>query len=174
MPSYTKFLKEILSNKRKLQDEETVALNVECSAMVQSKLPPKLGDPGSFCIPCTIGTTTFKKALCDLGASVSLMPKSVFDKLGCGTLKPTRISLQLSDRSIRYPEGVLVDVPIKVGDFCVPGDFFVIDMEEDSQIPLLLGRPFLRTAGAIIDVKKGIISINVGGEKVEYEMNKAF
>lgn len=115
IPSYAKFMKELLSNRNKLQECATVALNMECSALVQSKLPQKLQDPSSFSIPCTIGKTTFKRALCDLGASVSLMPRPVFDKLGCGDLSPTRISLQLADRSIRYPEGVLLDVPIKVG-----------------------------------------------------------
>lgn len=173
IPSYAKFMKELLSNRKKLQECATVALNMECSALVQSKLPQKLQDPGSFSIPCTIGKTTFKRALCDLGASVSLMPRSVFDKLGCGDLSPTRISLQLADRSIRYPEGVLLDVPIQVGEFWVPRDLVVIDMDEDDQIPIILGRPFLATCGAMIDVKNGKISLNVGKEKVIFDMNKS-
>ncbi|XP_057998486.1 uncharacterized protein LOC131177483 [Hevea brasiliensis] len=96
MPSYAKFLKEILSNKRRLEDYETVALTEECSALLQNKLPPKLKDPGSFSIPCHIGDTSIEKALCDHGASVSLMPLSICEKLKVGDLKPTTISLQLA------------------------------------------------------------------------------
>ncbi|PON43697.1 hypothetical protein TorRG33x02_333160, partial [Trema orientale] len=102
-PNYVKFLKEILSNKRKLEEYETVALTEECSAILQKKLPPKLKDPGSFNIPCTIGNSFFDKALCDLGASINLMPLSVYKKLVLGEVKPTTVSLQLSDRFIKYP-----------------------------------------------------------------------
>ncbi|KAJ9168544.1 hypothetical protein P3X46_020050, partial [Hevea brasiliensis] len=114
MPSYAKFLKEILSNKRKLEDDETIALTEECSAILQRKLPPKLKDPGSFSIPCHIGESCSTKALCDLGASVSLMPLSIYEKLNMGDLKPTHISLQLADRTIKYPEGILENVPLKL------------------------------------------------------------
>ncbi|KAJ9164304.1 hypothetical protein P3X46_023900 [Hevea brasiliensis] len=153
MPSYAKFLKEILSNKRKLEDHETVALTEECSAILQRKLPPKLKDPGSFSIPCHIGESCSTKALCDLGASVSLMPLSIYEKLNMGDLKPTHISLQSADRSIKYPEGILENVPLKVRKFYIPVDFVILDMEEDSNIPIILGRPFLATAGVLIDVK---------------------
>ncbi|KAJ9183079.1 hypothetical protein P3X46_006990 [Hevea brasiliensis] len=153
MPSYAKFLKEILSNKRKLEDHETIALTEECSAILQKKLPPKLKDPESFSIPCHIGELCSTKALCDLGASVSLMPLSIYEKLNMGDLKPTHISLQLADRSIKYPEGILENVPLKVRKFYIPVDFVILDMEEDSNIPIILGRPFLATAGALIDVK---------------------
>lgn len=142
-----------------------MALNEECSAVLQNKLPQKLQDPGCFSIPCQIGNTKFDKALCDLGASVSLMPLCVFQKLGLGCdLKPTRISLQLADRSIRFSTGILEDVPIRVGTFYIPVDFVVVEMEEDTHIPIILGRPFLTTAGAIIDVKNGKLSLEVGGE----------
>ncbi|KAJ9180959.1 hypothetical protein P3X46_009139 [Hevea brasiliensis] len=125
MPSYAKFLKEILSKKRKLEDYGTGALTEEY------------------------------KALCDLGASVSLMPLSICKKLEIGKLKPTTISLQLADRSIKYPVGILENIPIKVGKFFIPVDFVVLEMEEDVQIPIILGRPFLATVGAIIDAKNG-------------------
>ncbi|XP_020272432.1 uncharacterized protein LOC109847612 [Asparagus officinalis] len=153
MPSYAKFLKEILSNKRKLEEYETVALTEECSAIIQNKLPPNLKDPGSFSIPCVIGNVSINRALCDLGASVSLMPMSIYKKLGIGDLKPTTISLQLADRSVKYPVGILEDVPIQVGKFFIPVDFVILEMEEDSNIPIILGRPFIATAGAIIMLK---------------------
>ncbi|KAJ9128976.1 hypothetical protein P3X46_034262 [Hevea brasiliensis] len=145
MPSYAKFLKEILSNKKKLEEFETVALTEESSAILQNKLPPKLKDPGSFSIPCHIGDISIDKALCDLGASVSLMPLSIYEKVKIGEMKPTTISLQLADRSIKFPIGIVENVPLKVGKFFIPVDFVVLEMEEDVHIPIILGRPFLAT-----------------------------
>lgn len=172
MPTYAKFLKEILSKKRKIEESETVNLTEECSAIIQNKLPPKLKDPGSFSIPCVIGSEVVKKAMCDLGASVSLMPLSLYERLGIGELKSTRMTLQLADRSVKYPAGIIEDVPVKVGEVYIPADFVVTEMEEDNQVPILLGRPFLATAGAIIDVKKGKLAFNVGKETVEFELAK--
>ncbi|XP_073220002.1 uncharacterized protein [Cicer arietinum] len=142
MPTYAKFMKEILSKKRKIGGE-TVMLTEACSAILQRKLPPKLKDPGSFSIPCAIGNRTFGKALCDLGASVSLMPLSIYKKLGIGKVKDTQLMLQFADRSMKHPYGVVEDVLVKVDKFIFPVDFVVLDMEEDNDIPLILGRPFL-------------------------------
>ena len=103
MPSYIKFMKDILANKRKLSDYETVALFEECSAILQRKLPPKLKDTGSFIIPCSIGNSIFEKALCDLVAHINLMPLSIFRKLGLEEENPTTITLQLADRSLTHP-----------------------------------------------------------------------
>ncbi|XP_010276560.1 PREDICTED: uncharacterized protein LOC104611272 [Nelumbo nucifera] len=145
MPKYAKFLKEVMPNKRKWEDCEMVKLNEECSAILQNKLPPKLKDPGNFSIPCTIGNAEFEKALCDLGASINLMPYSIFKRLGLHELTSTTITLQLADRSIKYPRGIVEDVLVKVGNFIIPADFIVLDMEEDRSMPLILGRPFLAT-----------------------------
>ncbi|KAJ9158578.1 hypothetical protein P3X46_024146 [Hevea brasiliensis] len=144
MPSYAKFLREILSNKRRLEDYETCTYE-KCVLLLQNKLPPKLKDPGSFSIPCHIGETSIERALCDLGASVSLMPLSICEKLKVRDLKPTTISLQLADRSIKYPVGILENVPLKVGKFFILVDFIVLEMEEDVRTPIILGRPFLAT-----------------------------
>ncbi|XP_020259116.1 uncharacterized protein LOC109835559 [Asparagus officinalis] len=171
MPSYAKFLKEILSNKRKLEEYETVALTEEYSAIIQNMLPPKLKDPGLFSIPCVIGNVSINRALCDLGTSVSLMSMSICKKLGIGDLKPTTISLQLADRSVKYPVGILEDVPIQVGKFFIPVDFVILEIEEDSYTPIILGRPFLATPGAIIDVKNGRLSLNIRGETVEFDLS---
>ncbi|XP_010527309.2 PREDICTED: uncharacterized protein LOC104804668 [Tarenaya hassleriana] len=142
MPSYAKFLKDILTKKRVIE-KETITLNPECSAILQHDLPPKMSDPGSFSIPCKLGNVSIDRALCDLGASVSLLPLSIYKKLNVRELKPTRMALQLADRSIKYPLGILKDVPLKVGDYYVPVDFVVLDMDEDAKIPIILGRPFL-------------------------------
>ena len=172
MPSYAKYLKEILNNKRKIDDDGTVALTEECSAIIQNKMPPKLKDPGSFSIPCVIGNHIIDKALCDLGASVSLIPMSICKRLNLGELKPTRMSLQLADRSIKYPVGILEDVPLRIGQLYIPTDFVVMDISEDSHTPIILGRPFLATVGAIIDVKRGKLTFEVGEEKIEFILSK--
>ncbi|KAL8485102.1 hypothetical protein ACS0TY_027413 [Phlomoides rotata] len=173
MPHYTKFLKDIMSNKRKMSDYETVNLTEECSAILQAKLPQKLKDPGSFTIPCKIGDGGTLRALCDLWASINLMPFSIFKKLGLGELKPTTISLQLADRSMTYPRGVIENVLVKVKKFIFPVDFVVLDMVEDRTIPLILGRPFLATGGAVIDVKEGKLVLNVNDEHVMFDIYNA-
>ena len=151
MPIYFKFMKDILSRKRRLSDFETVNLTEECSAMLQRKLPHKLNDPGSFIIPCKIGNSIFERALYDLGVSINLMPLSIFKWLGLGEARPTTITLQLADRSLKYPQGVIEDVLVKVDKFIFPFDFIVLDMEEDKEIPIILGRPFLATSRAMIE-----------------------
>ena len=145
MPNYAKFMKEVMSKKRKLEDYETVKLTEECCAILPRKLPQKVKDSGSFTIPCTIGDSTFDKALCDLGASINLMPLSVFRKLGLEEVTPTTISLQMVDRSLTFPRGIIEDVLVKVDKFIFPVDFVVLDMEADREIQLILGRPYLAT-----------------------------
>ncbi|XP_022854793.1 uncharacterized protein LOC111376097 [Olea europaea var. sylvestris] len=155
MPSYAKFLKDIISNKRQLEDHETIMLTEECSARIQKKLPPKLKDPRSFIVHCTIGEDYFDKVLCDFGASINLIPLSVFRKLGLGKAKTTTMTLQLADRSPTYPIGIIEDVLIKVEKFIFPVNFLILDIEEDNDVPLILGRPFLTTRRALIDVQRG-------------------
>lgn len=171
MPTYSKFLKEILTNKRKLEDHGTIAMTEECSAVIQNTLPTKLKDPVS--IPCLIGNVLINSALCDLGSSVSLMPYSICKRLDMGDMKPTNISLQLADRSVKYPMGILEDVPIKIGDFYVPVDFVILEMEEDTSTSIILSRQLLATAGCKIDVKDGKLSFDVGGNHVEFNFFKA-
>ena len=129
-----------------------MSLTTTCSAVIQKNLPAKMKDPSSFTIPCTIGKYEFKKDLCNSGASINLMPISVVQRLSLGELTPTTITLQMVDRSMAQPEGVLEDVLVKVGKFIFLVDFVVMKIEEDTQVPLLLGRPFLATRAALIDV----------------------
>nr|XP_017227786.1 PREDICTED: uncharacterized protein LOC108203384 [Daucus carota subsp. sativus] len=153
MPNYVKFMKDILTKKRRLGEFETVALTKECSSFLQHKLPTKMKDPGSFTIPCTIGDSYCGMALCDLGASINLMPMSVFRKLGIGEVRPTTVTLQLADRSLAHPEGKIEDVLVKVDKFIFPADFIVLDYEADREVPIILGRPFLATGRTLIDVQ---------------------
>nr|XP_027088737.1 uncharacterized protein LOC113710089 [Coffea arabica] len=171
IPSNVKFLKEIMTKKRKLVDSETIALTKECSAIIQNKLLRKLKDPGSFTVPYTIGNVEFSKALCDFGISVSLIPLTVARQLGLKELKRTKIFLQLADRSIRHPMGILENVLIKVQKFIISVDFVVLDMEEDVNVPIILGRPFLATAGTIIDVKREMSQVNLDDDSLELCLN---
>ncbi|XP_051152008.1 uncharacterized protein LOC127265989 [Andrographis paniculata] len=172
MPVYAKFLKEILSKKRSVDDDERVALIGECSAVLQRKLPIKQKDLGSYTIPCVIGTHEFSHALCDLGSSINLIPYSIFRELGVGVVKPTRMQLQLADRSIRTPLGIVEDVPVQVEDFIFPVDFVILDMKKYLDMPLILGRPFLQTGRAMVDMDDGKITLKVGEEQVSFDVAK--
>ncbi|XP_021728739.1 uncharacterized protein LOC110695820 [Chenopodium quinoa] len=159
MPHYSKFLKDLFNGRREV---ETVNLTANCSAILSSKLPTKLKDPGSFFIPCSINDVHLGKALCDLVASVSLMPISVYKKLGVLNLSPTNITLQLADRSIKLPIGKVEYIPLRVGKFTFP---------VDERIPIILGRPFLATFRAIINVKDGKMTLKVDNESIEFDLN---
>ena len=170
MPLYAKFLKEILSKKRKIAEEGVVNLTATCSAVIQKNLPEKMKDPGSFTIPCTIGGVEIQKALCDSGACINLMPLSVARRLSLGELTPTTVTLQMADRTMAKLEGVIEDVLVKVGKFVFPIDFIILDIKEDSQVPLLLGRPFLATEAALIDMQKGVLTLRVGEEAADFNL----
>ncbi|XP_027357480.1 uncharacterized protein LOC113866881 [Abrus precatorius] len=174
MSKYTKFLKDLLSNKKKLEELATVTLNEECSAILQNKMLKKLKDPGSFTLSCLIGRLIVDRALADLGVSINLMSYSVFKKLGLGEPRSTRMSIQLADRSIKYPRGIIEDVLVKVNKFIFPVDFVILDMDEDTDVPLILGRPFLATARAIIDVRDGKLILRVGDERVTFKIPDEF
>ncbi|GJV31555.1 reverse transcriptase domain-containing protein [Tanacetum coccineum] len=153
IPKYQKMLKSLLSNKEKLIELANTPVSENCSAVILKKLPEKLGDPGKFLIPC--GFSELKcKALADLGASINLMPLSVWKELGLPKLIPTQMTLELANRDICTPKGIARDVFVPVGKFTFPADFVIVDYESDPRVPLILGRPFLRRTHALIDVHK--------------------
>ena len=170
MPNYVRFMKEIMINRKKLDSVGTVNLSENCSAIIQRKLQEKLRDPGSFTIPCGIGDHTFKKALCDLGATINLMLLSVVKKLNMGEPTPTALSLLMVDRSLTFPQGIIEDVLVKVDIFIFPVDFVILYMEEDKGAPLILGRQFLATRQALIDVKDGELTLRVGDDQVKFNL----
>ncbi|GKF69435.1 reverse transcriptase domain-containing protein, partial [Tanacetum coccineum] len=145
-------IKSLLMNKEKLLELAKIPLNENCSALLLKKLTEKLGDPGKFLIPCDFPGMDVCHALADLGASISLMPLSIWKKLSLPELTPTRMTLELTDQSITRPKGVAEDVFVKVRSFYFPTDFVVVDFEVDPRVPLILGRSFLRTVRALIDV----------------------
>ncbi|CAM8959196.1 unnamed protein product [Rhodiola kirilowii] len=170
IPTHAQFMKEIMSGKRKIDGTENVALSEECSAATHQPMPPKLQDSGSFSIPCDIGGIIVRRALCDLGASVSIMPYSMYGKLKLGDLCPTNVTICLADRSCRLPRGILKDVPVKVKNLYFPVDFIVLDISEDVDIPIILGRPFLYTAKVVIDMDRGSLALRVGSERVVFDL----
>ncbi|GJT65457.1 reverse transcriptase domain-containing protein [Tanacetum coccineum] len=155
MPRFAPTIKSLLMNKEKLLELAKIPLNENCSAMLLKKLPEKLGDPDKFFIPCDFPGMDVCHALADLGASINLMPISIWKKLSLPELTPTRMILELADRSITYPKGLAEDVFVKVGKFHFPTDFVVVDFEADPRVPLILERSFLRTGRALIDVYEG-------------------
>ncbi|XP_015947307.1 uncharacterized protein LOC107472281 [Arachis duranensis] len=173
MPLYAKFLKELINKKRSWLEKETILLTEECSTVLQKGIPPKLKDPGSFVVACTIGKKTLDKALCDLGASINLMPLSIMRKLVVEELKPTRMSLVMADRSIKTPNGIVENLLVKVGEFIFPADFVILDTEEEGNNSIILGRPFLATARAIIDVEKGEMIFRVHNEQMVINVFKS-
>ena len=171
VPAYAKFLKDLCTIKKGLGIEKKAFLTEHVSALIQSKYPIKYKDPGSPTIPVNIGGNCINKALLDLGASVNLMPYSVYMQLGLGELKPTSITLSLADRSVKIPKGIVEDVLVKINKFYYPVDFVVLDTEpssnEPNHVPIILGRPFLATANAIINCRNGIMQLTFGDMKLE-------
>ncbi|XP_074277543.1 uncharacterized protein LOC141601173 [Silene latifolia] len=152
-------MKDILTNKKSICQMEIIAFVDASSAIQQGTSSPKLQDPRSFSIPCTIGDTRIEKALCHLGSSVSVMPYSVCAKLGMGELKCTSMTLQIADLSTKKPLGVLEDVSVRVGKLFIPVEFAILDMAEDAHIPIILGIPFFQTARVVIYVKNGMLAL---------------
>ena len=163
MPSYAMFLKEVLSNKRKLPEIGVETLRGECSTILEYRVPKKEADPGSFTILVKFGEVLFNKALTDLGASVSIMLLFLCKRINA-EIKPTRMSLQLADRSVRIPVGVVKDLPVQKGKFFVPFDFVIMDIIEDHVIPIILGRDFLKTTRVVFNVFNGKLTLNILGE----------
>nr|GFB20486.1 reverse transcriptase domain-containing protein [Tanacetum cinerariifolium] len=151
--------KKLLNNKDKLIELTKTPLNENCSAVILKKLSEKLGDPGRFLIPCDFTRLDNCLALADLGANINLMPLSIWKKLRLPTLNDTKMVLELADRKISKPTGVAENVFVKVGKFYFPADFVILDFVADPHVPLILGRPFLSTAHALIDVYEGEITL---------------
>ncbi|GKE27559.1 reverse transcriptase domain-containing protein [Tanacetum coccineum] len=170
MPKYAKMLKDLLSNKEKLLELANTPLNKNCLAVLLKKLPEKVRDPGKFLIPYDFSELEDCMALADLGASINLMPLSVWKTLMLPELVPTRMTLKLANRSVAYPAGIVEDVFVQVGKFTFPVDFVVVDYDVDPHVPLIIGRPFLRTAHALVDVYGEDLTLRVGDEKLIFNV----
>jgi hypothetical protein len=180
VPSYTKFLKDLCTQMRKSRNHipKKVLLTEHVSSLIQNNTPLKFKDPKAPTISCIIGQKEIDKALLDLGARVNLLPYSVYQQLGLGELKPTTMILQLADRSIKKPRGIVEDVIIKVDKFFFPVDFIVLDTEPvphpERLIPIILGHPFLAMANACINCQTRVMEISFGNIKARLNIFNAF
>ncbi|CAM8902453.1 unnamed protein product [Rhodiola kirilowii] len=176
IPRYVKFLKELCTNRRRgnFVDQELMSRNV--SAVIQRTVPPKFGDPGTYTIPCTIGNIWIENCMLDLGASINVLPYSIYSSLRIGPLEPAGLTIQLADRSCKQPEGKIEDVLVQVGELVFPADFYVLKMENcgpNDHAPILLGRPFLKTSKMKIDCGSGMLSMEVEGEVFSFDIFRA-
>ncbi|RVW73514.1 hypothetical protein CK203_060024 [Vitis vinifera] len=174
IPTYAKFLKDLCTIKRGLNVNKKAFLTEQVSAIIQCKSPLKYKDLGCPTISVMIGGKVVEKALLDLGASVNLLPYSVYKQLGLGELKPTSIILSLADRSVKIPRGVIEDVLVQVDNFYYPVDFVVLDMDptikEANSVPIILGRPFLATSNAIINCRNGLMQLTFDNMTLELKI----
>ncbi|KAM2230551.1 hypothetical protein ACFX1S_014941 [Malus domestica] len=176
VPRYAKFFKELCTTRKRISNKEVVQVSENVSAVLQRKLPPKCKDPGSFTIPCVIGNTKFEHAMLDLGASINFMPYSIYASMNLGELKNDGVIIQLADRSNAYPKGILEDVLVQVDNLIFPADFYVLEMEDSPNVtplPILLGRPFMKTARTKIDVFKGTLTMEFDGEIINFNISEA-
>jgi len=180
IPKYAKFLKELCTTKRayKLKGYGIMSMGEVVSVVVQKNMSLEQKDSGAFTIPCVIGNASLKRALCDLGASISVMPKHVYDSLSLEPLIKTSFVIQLANHSFVYPLGVIEDLLVKIDSLVIPCDFYILDMERDScdasnNTLILFGRPFLKTANTKIDCGKDTLSMEVGDEKIKFNFHDA-
>nr|GEZ32202.1 reverse transcriptase domain-containing protein [Tanacetum cinerariifolium] len=172
MPKFASTLKALIGNKEKLSEMAITTMNEHYSVVILNKLPRKLGDPGKFLIPCEFSGMDECLALADLGASINLMPLAVWEGLSLPELTLTCMTLELMDRLVSIPIGIVKDVSFKVGVFHFPTDFVVVDFEPDPRVPLILGRCFLKTSRALIDVHKGELTLRIGNEAITYNLDQ--
>ncbi|GJT29953.1 reverse transcriptase domain-containing protein [Tanacetum coccineum] len=173
MPKFNKWLSSLLRNKEKLEEIAITTVNAECSAIIMNKVPEKLEDPGKFLIPCALQELNRTSALADSGASINLLPHSIYKKLELEALTPTRMTLELANRSITHPMGIAEDVVVRVDGFTFLADFVVVNFEPDPRVPIILGRPFLRTAKALIDLYEEKLTLRVGKDELVYYADKS-
>ncbi|GKB38688.1 reverse transcriptase domain-containing protein, partial [Tanacetum coccineum] len=173
MPKFNKWLSALLRNKEKLEEIAITTVNAECSAIILNKVPEKLEDPGKFLIPCALQELDRTNALADSGASINLLPHSIYKQLGLGALKPTRMTLELANRSVTHPMGIAEDVVVRVDGFTFLADFVVVNFEPDPRVPIILGRPFLRTAKALIDLYEEKLTLRVGNDELVFYADKS-
>ncbi|GJU28287.1 reverse transcriptase domain-containing protein [Tanacetum coccineum] len=170
---YHKVLKDLLKDKEKLEELANTLINAECSSILLNKVPKKLGDPKKFLIPCILQDLEVCNSLADSRASINLMPLSIYEKLGIGSLKPTRMTLEMAKRSVALPKGIAQDVIVRVDKFNFLADFIVVDFEADPRVPIIFGRPFLRTAKALVDLYEEKLTLRVRNEQVVFYTDKS-
>ncbi|XP_076903315.1 uncharacterized protein LOC143558328 [Bidens hawaiensis] len=156
-----------------LEELSHVIPNEECPAILPNKIPKKMTDQGSFTIPFFIENLFVSNVVANLGAKINLMPYTIFSKLGAREPTPTRMIIKLANRSLIYPRGIVENMLVKIDKFVFPDDFVILDMDEHNFVPLNLGRPFLATARALIDVCTCKLTLKVEDEGVPFDIRKS-
>nr|GFA63620.1 reverse transcriptase domain-containing protein [Tanacetum cinerariifolium] len=172
MPKFASTLKALIGNKEKVSEMARTPMNEHCSAVILNKLPRKLGDPSKFLIPCEFPRMDECLALANLSASINLMPLFVWEGISLLELTPTCMTLELVDRSVSKPISIAKDVSVKVGVFHFLADFVVVDFKPHPRVPLILGRCFLKTDRALIDLHKGKLTLRIENEAITYNLDQ--
>ena len=161
---------------KEVQGNERISMGRNVSALIGKSvphIPEQRKDPGTFCIPCVIKNNIFENAMVHLGASISVMSLSIFNSLSLGPLQSTDVVIHLANRSVAYPVGFIEDVLVRVGELIFPTDFYVLDMEEEfshGSVPIILGRPFMKTTRTKIDVYVSTLSMEFGDIVVHFNI----
>ncbi|GJU47166.1 reverse transcriptase domain-containing protein [Tanacetum coccineum] len=173
MPKFNKWLSSLLRNKEKLEEIAINTVNAKCSAIILNKVSEKLEDLEKFLIPCALQELDRTNAFADSGASINLLPHYIYKQLVLGALKPTRMTLDLANHSVTHPMGIAEDVVVRVDGFTFLADFVVVNFEPDPRVPIILGRPFLRTAKALIDLYEEKLTFRVGNDELVFYAEKS-
>nr|XP_009765575.1 PREDICTED: uncharacterized protein LOC104217122 [Nicotiana sylvestris] len=171
MPGFAKYLKDLITKKRTTKND-VVNMTHRVSSIIATSPVQKKEDPRAFTIPCTIGERDFANALYDNGASINLMQLAIYKQAGLGMPRPTSMRLQMADRYIKRPVGIVDDVIVKVGKFHLPADFVIFDCDVNKEILIILGRPFLATGRALMDLEQNEIKFLVNDEEVTFQASK--
>ncbi|KAL7600436.1 hypothetical protein Lser_V15G26627 [Lactuca serriola] len=168
IPAYAKLLQDLVDTRQQLKKNSKVILSEQSSRVVLGELPKKMGDPGRLTFPCEFGNNLKTYDLADSGASINLMPYSFYQKLNIQKMKTTKMTIHMANRSVTQLRGIVEDILVKNGRFIFPVDFVILDMKEDANVPIILGRPFLNTVGALVDVRE-VFNIDEDNELEELE-----
>ncbi|KAL7600580.1 hypothetical protein Lser_V15G24233 [Lactuca serriola] len=172
MLKYANFIQDLLNTHQELEKMSKVVLNEQCLAVVMEGIPPKMGDPQCLTFPCKFGNATKTYAMADSGASINMMPYLFDQKLNLPKLKSTRMAMNMANRSVTYPRGIVEYLLVKIGKFVFPIDFVVSDMKEDEDGPIILGLPLLNTTRALVDICNSKLRLRVGDEEITFGVNK--
>ncbi|XP_023743721.2 uncharacterized protein LOC111891890 [Lactuca sativa] len=176
VPEYAKFLQDLIDTRQELRKNCKVILSEQSSRVVLGEIPKKMGDPRRLTLPCEFGNNLKTYPLASSGASISinLMPFSFYQKLNIQKMKAMKMTIHMENRLVTHPRGIVEDILVKIGKFVFPVDFVVIDMKEDVNVPIILGRPLLNTARALVDIRESKLTLRVGDEEETFGLQDGF
>ncbi|KAL7601030.1 uncharacterized protein LOC111910598 [Lactuca sativa] len=174
IPEYTKFLQDLIDTRHELKKKSKVILSEKSSRAILGEIPKKMGDPGRLTLPCDFGNNLKTYDLADSGASIYLIPFSFYQKLNIQKMKATKMTIHMANHSVTHPRGIIEDILVKIGKFVFPVDFVIMDMKEVANVPIILGRPLLNTARALVDIRESKLTLRVGDEEEIFGVQDGF